>query len=345
MVVGPEYPGYGEAAAGGEGSGRAGTLLRGGDAPGAGGRPGGPGGREPFLQRWLFSGRVVYVLAAVLVLVGLIGGGWYLTSGRYTSVPAVAKLTEAQAAQTLRQAGFKVQTGPSVISDNVPKGEVIGTSPSGKALPGATIVLSVSQGPRMITIPPIPPGDTPAQAQALLRKAGLTVAATTKPVGVASNPQVGTVAGTTPAAGTAQPENQPVTVNVVAGLALPNLVGQNIDTIQGWAGQNHVNIQPTQVDSNQPQGTIVAQSPAPTTPVQPGQTVNVSVSNGPPQIPIPDVQGQSCNDAQQTLQQAGFNNVNVQQGWFQKNKATGTNPSGQAPADTQITLQCGWGGF
>ena len=55
--------------------------------------------------------------------------------------------------------------------------------------------------------------------------------------------------------------------------------------------------------------------------MQPGQTVSVSVSNGPPQIPIPDVQGQSCQDAQQALAQAGFTNVNVQQGWFQKNKA------------------------
>ena len=134
-------------------------------------------------------------------------------------------------------------------------------------------------------------------------------------------------------------------MDVVAGLALPNLVGQNIDTIQGWAGTNHITIQPTPVDSNQPQGTIVAQSPAPTTPVQAGQTVNVSVSKGPPQIPIPDVQGESCQDAQQALQGAGFTNVNVQQGWFQKNKATSTNPSGQATADQQITLQCGWGGF
>ena len=77
-------------------------LLHGGGDPGARSRHGGAGGREPFLQRWLFSGRVVYVLVGALVLVGLIGGGWYLTSGRYTSVPAVTKLTAAQATQTLR---------------------------------------------------------------------------------------------------------------------------------------------------------------------------------------------------------------------------------------------------
>jgi beta-lactam-binding protein with PASTA domain len=355
MVMGAGYPGHGEAAAGyngGSGPGRPGSAfaaqLHGSDdigPRGAGARHRGAGEREPFLQRWLFSSRLVYVLAGAVVLIGLGGGGWWLTSGRYTAVPAVGKLTATAAAQTLHAAGFHVRTGPSVIDDNVPKGEVISTSPSGRALPGATIVLTISQGPRMITVPQIPQGDSVAKARALLRKAGLTVAAKTEPVGVPSNPQLGAVAGTTPAEGTSQPENKPVVVNVVAGLALPDLVGQDIGTIQGWAGQNHINIQPTQVDSSQPQGTIVAQSPAPKTPVQPGQTVSVSVSNGPPMVPIPDVQGQSCQDAQQALQQAGFTNVNTQQGWFQQDKAFSTNPSGQAAAGTQITLQCGWGGF
>jgi eukaryotic-like serine/threonine-protein kinase len=204
MVVDPGYAGYGETAAGhdgGSGPGRRGSafgaLLRGGDDVGAhgGGAHRGAGEREPFLQRWLFSRRLVYVLVGGLVLLGLAGGGWWLTSGRYTSVPAVSKLTEGAATQTLHAAGFHVRTGPSVINDNVPKGEVIGTSPSGRALPGATIVLTISQGPRMITVPPIPATDTVAQAKAALRAAGLTVSSATKPVGAASDPQIGAVAG------------------------------------------------------------------------------------------------------------------------------------------------------
>jgi beta-lactam-binding protein with PASTA domain/predicted Ser/Thr protein kinase len=326
------------------------VVGRGGDdagAHGAGPRHGGGGGREPFLQRWLFSSRLAYVLVGAVALLAIAGGGWYLTSGRYTSVPVVGKLTTAQASQALRQAGFHVRTSPPVIDDNVPKGEVIGTSPSGRALPGATITLRVSQGPRMITVPQIPAGDFVPQAETLLRKAGLTVAPKTVPVGVPSNPQLGTVAGTTPPAGTSVPENKPVSVNVVAGLALPNLVGQNIGTIQAWAGQNHINIQPTQVDSNQPQGNIVAQSPASTTPVQPGQAVNVSVSNGPPMVPIPDVQGQDCQDAQQTLMGDGFQ-VQVQQGVFGNlfgDKVQNVSPQGQAPSGSTITLQCGRGHF
>jgi serine/threonine-protein kinase len=303
---------------------------------------GGPagGGGEPFLQRWLFSRRLVYLLAALAVVAALAGGGWWLTSGRYTKVPAVAALSAASAEQALHQAGFQVRTGTSVTDDNVPKGDVVSVSPSGRALPGTTVTLTLSQGPRMITVPQIPTTDTVAQAEATLRAAGLTVAATTDKVGVASNPVIGTVAGTDPPAGTSVAENKPVTVQEVAGLALPNLVGQNINDAQAWAAQNQVTLAPTQVDNSQPQGTIVDQNPAQSTPVTPGQTISVSVSNGPPQVPIPGVQGMDCQQAQQQLQQAGFQ-VSVQQGWFHKNQAASTSPSGQAPSGSAVTLVCG----
>ncbi|MGH3278449.1 MAG: protein kinase domain-containing protein [Trebonia sp.] len=308
-------------------------------------RAGGAG--EPFLQRWLFSTRIVYVLAAVLIGVGAVGGGWYLTSGRYKSVPAVGKLTTAQAASTLRQAGFKVRTGPSAIDDNVAKGKVISTSPSGKALPGATITMTTSRGPKMITVPQIPATDSVAQAIAALRAAGLTVASTPKKVGVASDPQMGAFAGTEPSEGTSWPENKPVYVQQVAGLGLPPLTGQNIQAIQGWAGQHNIDVQVTQQANGASAGTILSQSPKAGALVQPGQTVNVTVSSGPPTIQIPDVGGQSCQQAQQSLQQAGFTNVSVATGWFQKKQAIGTSPNGKqsVPSGTQITLHCGWGGF
>ena len=336
MVVDAGYPGYGPAGYGDS------TRYDIGQGTATGGRGGhrGAGGREPFLQRWLFSARFVYLLVALLVLLGMAGGAWWLTSGRYTKVPAVGQLQAAAAEQALRQAGFQVRTGSRVIDDNVPKGEVITASPSGQALPGATITLTISQGPRMIKVPPIPAGDTVAQAEAALRTAGLTVASATKKVGVASNPVLGTVAGTNPAAGTSWPENQPVTVDEVAGLSMPSLVNQNIAAAQPLAATDQFTLQATQVSSNQPQGTIVAQSVPAGALVQQGQTIGVSVSNGPPEVAIPGVQGQSCQQAQQALQQAGFN-VSVQQGWFNGGQAAGTSPSGQAPGGSAVTLQCG----
>jgi serine/threonine-protein kinase len=171
-----------------------------------------------------------------------LGGGWWLASGRYATVPAVGKLTAASAEQRLHQAGSQVRTGSPVTDDNVPKGEVVSVSPSGRALPGAVVTLTLSQGPRMISVPQIPQVDNEAQAAAVLRAAGLTVAATTKKVGASSAPVIGAVAGTSPAAGTSWPENKPVAIEVIAGLALPSLVGQDIEAVQQWAAANHLTL-------------------------------------------------------------------------------------------------------
>jgi serine/threonine-protein kinase len=335
MVVGAGYPdfnGTGYDAGGGYGyPGR----------PGAGGRH---GDGEPFLQRWLFSRRLAYVLIALVLLLALAGGGWWLTSGRYTTVPAVTKMTAAAARQALRQAGFQVRTGSSVIDDGVPKGDVIAVSPSGRALPGTTITLTLSQGPKMITVPPIPATDSVAQAQAALKAAGLTVASATKPVGapgVPSDPVViGAVAGTDPAAGTSWPDDEPVTVEVVAGLSLPDLTNQQISAVQSWAAENGVALDVTDVSSSQTAGTVLSQSPKKGAILTSGQAVTVTVSSGPPEVTIPSVSGESCKQAQQQLRQAGFN-VSVQQDFFFKNQAAGTSPSGQAATGSAVTLTCG----
>jgi eukaryotic-like serine/threonine-protein kinase len=299
------------------------------------------GGGEPFLQRWLFSRRVVYLAAGLAAVVGLAFGGWWLTSGQYAPVPGVSGMTLTAAARALHQAGFGVRQGTQVTDNTVPKGDVVGTSPSGRAVPGSTIVLTVSAGPRMIVVPSVN-GQSLAGSIALLRKAGLTVSDTPKQVGV-DGAAIGTVAGTTPGAGTSWPANRTVYVDVVAGAALPDLRGQNIGTIQGWAGSNNIQLNVQQVNSDQPQGIIVRQSPDPGSPVVSGQTqVTVYVSNGPQEVAIPgDLQGKNFNDVQKELEQLGFQ-VNGQQ-FGPGDKVFAVSPSGSAPQGSTITVY--YGGF
>jgi len=307
-----------------------------------GGVPGEPGGREPFLQRWLFSRRLAYLAVAVVAVIGLGGGGWWLTSGRYTTVPSVDRTSVTAAEQELRQAGFQVSIGSSEIDNDVAKNDVISTSPSGRALPGATIVLTVSLGPHMISVPPVA-GKSLQQAEQALRAAGLTVSSTTKPVGVNGTVVLNSVAGTVPPANTSWPQNQPVIIEVVAGLSLPNLVGQDVNAIEQWAATNNIHLQPTTVQSSQPQGIIVSQSVAPGTPVPPGSTVSVSVSAGPPEVQIPgNLIGERFQQVQQTLTGLGFKVVGQQQSGFGQ-KVTSISPSGQAPAGSTITVT--YGGF
>jgi beta-lactam-binding protein with PASTA domain len=277
-----------------------------------------------------------------VAVIGLGGGGWWLTSGRYTTVPSVDRTSVTAAEQELRQAGFQVSIGSSEIDNDVAKNDVISTAPSGRALPGATIVLTVSLGPHMINVPTVA-GQSLPQAEATLRQAGLTVSSTTKPVGVNGTVVLNAVAGTVPPANTSWPQNQPVTIEVVAGLSLPNLVGQDVNSIEQWAGSNNIHLQPTTVQSNQPQGIIVSQSVAPGTPVPPGSTVSVSVSAGPPEVQIPgNLIGERFQQVQQTLTGLGFK-VNGQQSNGFGQKVTAISPSGQAPAGSTITVV--YGGF
>ena len=104
--------------------------------------------REPFLQRWLFSPRLL-IIALILVLgVGLGIGGWWLTTGRYGQLPAVAGDSVAAATAALTTDGFIVQRDAQVHSNTVPKGAVIGTSPAGRV---STIFASAaSLGPLLV---------------------------------------------------------------------------------------------------------------------------------------------------------------------------------------------------
>ena len=309
---------------------------------------------EPVLQRWLFSRRLGGVIAAAVIVIAALFGGWWFAAGRYTSLPGVVGLTEARAAAMLHTAGFNpVEAGKPVINNSVPKGDVISISPSGRAARGSTITMTISAGPRMVAVPSVS-GQSVAQAETILRQAGLQVASTTKKVASATVP-VGTVTGTSPAAGTSWPVTKPVQIQVAAGVPMPSLTGQNINDVQGLVGQDSISLNVQQTANSAPAGTIISQSVPAGTPVAPGQAVTVTVSQGPPQVPIPNVTGQPFDQAKKLLQQAGFK-VKGQQFGFnfggggpgggdQGNgggggggTVVGTNPSGQAPQGSTITV-------
>jgi eukaryotic-like serine/threonine-protein kinase len=297
-------------------------------------------GHEPFLQRWLFSKRLGLIAIGAAAVIAACAGAWWLTSGQYTPLPSVAGQPAAKAEAILRSDGFRAQEGTLMVDNSVPKGEVISTSPSGRAPGGAMITLTVSSGPRMISVPSVSGQPSVAAAEAVLRNAGLTVSATPNKVAVNGEP-VGTVVGTTPAAGTLWPQTRAVYVDVAAGIPLPPLVGQNVSAIQQWAGQNNIQLNTVNVPSSQPSGIIVSQSPAAGSPVAPGQTVTVHVSSGPPMVTIPDVRGERFGQAKHQLENLGFQVTGQQIGFG--NTVFSTSPSGSAQQGSTITVY--YGGF
>ena len=294
------------------------------------------GTREPFLQRWLFSPRLVIVVLILALGIGLGLGGWWLASGRYASVPVVANDSVTQATAVLTADGFTIAKVSSVRSNEIAKGTVIGTRPSGRVAKGSAITIVVSAGPFTSVVPGVS-GDKLPAAQAALQRVHLTYSVDR----VGSDAAVGTVLGTKPAAGTSWPQTKPVTIMVAEGLPLPDFVGQNVQAAEQWASAHDANLQQQQVqNSQQPQGTITGQEPAPGALYQRGETVVVNVSAGPPEVNVPDVAGLSVQQATQELEQAGFQVQANTFGLF-GSRVFDYSPVGQAPRGSTITLDVG----
>jgi serine/threonine-protein kinase len=296
--------------------------------------------REPRLQRWLFSRRLAY-LALAAVTAGLVGFvTWWQLAGRYTTMPRVTGLTVAAARAELRAMGFTVTTGTARLDNAVAKGEVIASRPvpGARVHRGSTVQLIPSAGPRMISVPQVS-GQSLADAQAALRRAGLTPGRVTSQV--SATIPAGIVISTSPAASVPQPQPDPVNITVSAGPPLPDFVGQQQSAAEQWAQANGVSLneQPAP-KSDQPQGTIVRQSPAPNTPVTKGEVITVYISPGPPSVPIPNVDGQSVLQAYHRLRALGFQVTTQQAGPFGRT-VFNYSPSGQAPKGSTITIYYG----
>jgi eukaryotic-like serine/threonine-protein kinase len=295
-----------------------------------------PGGREPFLQRWLFSARLGVIALIVVLGIGLGIGAWWLTSGRYASVPVVAGDSQAVATAALTGDGFTIAGPRQVHSNDVQKGLVVGTSPAGRAARGSAITIMIADGPFTSAVPVVT-HDTLAQAEAALARVHLIY----RIEQVGSSSPVGTVLGTDPAAGKTWPQTKPVAILLAVSQPLPNFVGENIHTAEQWAQQHDVTLQEQQdQNSQQPQGTITAQTPVAGSAYRSGQTVIVQVSNGPAMVNVPDVIGLNVNLATRELEAAGFQ-VQVETFGVTGNRVFDYSPVGQAPQGSTITLAVG----
>jgi eukaryotic-like serine/threonine-protein kinase len=290
---------------------------------------------EPWLQRWLFSRRILIVVAIIVVGVG----AWWFTAGQYFSVPPVAGMTVSAARAELASAGLTVAVGTGAHSNTVPAGDIISTTPAGhtRATHGSSITIIPSLGPVLISMPPVT-GQSATQAESTLKTAGLTFQ--TSSATSASIP-AGIVISTQPTAYQHWPVNKPVDLVISAGPPLPNFVGQQLSVAQQAASAGGYSInQVAATSSTQPAGTIVKQVPAAGTPISSQEVVTVYVSPGAAQVNVPDVQGMNANQATEVLTQAGFKVSEDDLGFGQRVQSY--SPTGTAPQGSTITIVVGF---
>lgn len=252
---------------------------------------------------------IVAALAAVLLVLGVGAGVWYINSGQFTRVPSLLGQTEKTAEQRLRDAGLDVKRIDRAFSDTAARGTVMGSNPgSGERIRGNDSVrLVVSKGPEMVDVPDLA-GVTPAEARRDLKEAGLVPGMVTREF--SEDVARGDVVRTDPEAGTERRSGSAVALVVSKGapVEVPDVTGLSVQDATAALAEEGLKaeVRPGRVNSAEVAGDIAEQSPAESAEAAEGDSVELTVSKGPRMLDVPDVTGMDVDEARGTLEEAGF---------------------------------------
>ena len=252
-------------------------------------------------------------LVALLLLVGALIGGFYAVSELREQLneakPVRVPFVEGRHVALAREAVLDADLRPRVVrrpNAEVEEGRVFDQRPDGgeRLDRGNTVVLIVSSGPPRVEVPSVvnEPLDEAREALAALN---LRV----RIVEIFSEKPVDTVIAQAPRAGQTVEHGSTVRLNVSQGpkpVAVPPVVGESYADAEAELQQAGFAVARTDVTSNEPAGTVVAQDPSANTPVPNGATITLSVSKGPRTSAVPDVVGLDRSGAEATLRNAGF---------------------------------------
>ncbi|MGW4565964.1 Stk1 family PASTA domain-containing Ser/Thr kinase [Streptomyces sp. NPDC004561] len=252
---------------------------------------------------------IATVVAAVLLVLGVGTGVWYINSGQFTKVPPLLAKTEAQARDRLKAAGLDVGQVKRSYDDTVRRGTVISTDPA----PGArirdhdSVTLTVSLGPETVNVPDVQ-GRPLAEARTRLKADGLEPGMVTQQF--SGDVPRGSVISTAPRAGTERHAGSAIALTVSKGspVDVPDVTGDDPDSAKQEltdAGLK-VKIAADQVNSEYDKGKVAQQSPGDGSQAAEGDTVTLTLSKGPEMIEVPNVVGDSVDDAHKALEGAGF---------------------------------------
>ncbi len=249
------------------------------------------------------------VVVAVLLALGLGVGVWYINSGQFTRVPAVLGQTEAAATQRITDAGLEVGTTKRAFSEVYERGTVMAVDPApGERLRGnGTVTLTLSRGPEVVKVPNLK-NKPLAEAKAALEREGLLPGVIT--TAFSESVAQGSVIGSDPEPGTERAPDSAVALLVSRGapIDVPDVTGETVADATALLQEDGltVRVAPERIHSPEAAGTVAAQSLAEGSRAADGDTITLTVSKGPKQVEVPDVTGETADDARTALEDAGF---------------------------------------
>ncbi|NNF54885.1 MAG: PASTA domain-containing protein [Acidimicrobiales bacterium] len=268
-----------------------------------------------------------YVMAGFIVLAGitiLVSSAVFRSDVAAVPVPAAIDgpeleafvgMSEPDAVALLKEEGWV----PAVVTDRVSgtlPGEVLAQNPvpGNRWAAGQIVTLLVSEGPPLVTVPPVV-GIDRREALELVRAVGL-VAGQAEEVFDEDIPADLVITSSLPV-GEAVPEGETITLTISSGpkpRPTPNLTGVSIDDATAQLAQLGVTLSIAGDDYSLvvPEGSIISTLPIPNALVPKGGDVAAIVSAGKPFVTVPNTRGQTVSQATSRLEALGLVVIGVE---------------------------------
>ena len=248
---------------------------------------------------------------ALLITAGLIYGlfNFVTNSGEKIRIPSLAGMSLKEAKATLSNLNLSLAVKEEIFSEDVPKGKVIDSDPSGGGKVGknGTVYVTISGGQERIKVPELL-GLTLDAATTTLSKANLKLGSTS--TSFSATVDTGLIISSNPPAGSDAKKNSLVSLVVSKGIqqmSLTSFVGLSSD--QGLNELNNLGakvISKYEYSDTVPAGNIISQDPDGSAPIAKGATVTITISKGPSSISIPNVKSLDLQAATKILENLGF---------------------------------------
>jgi eukaryotic-like serine/threonine-protein kinase len=253
-------------------------------------------------------------LLAVLLVAGAAIAGFYvynqiqdqLNQAKPIGVPYLVGIKEANAVQSIHDAGLEVGQIHRLPNDLQPKTYVYDQNPNegDRVGKGSFVELWVSTGKAQVTVPDLV-GENQNDAVAKLTALNLKFDVHD----ISSRRPQGTVIAQNPAAKTKVAENTTVRINVSSGprpVGIPDVRGSSFETAASQLQALGFAVARQDAESDQTKGTVIDQTPAPNNFAPKGSTVTLTVSKGPTTTGVPNVENEDEQTARSQLEASGF---------------------------------------
>jgi serine/threonine-protein kinase len=316
---------------------------------GGGGAPLPPPARRRWWRGHGLGGRRMWIIAGVVLAAVLLAAGLAVAFGTNVFTPShptptLANLTVAEARTSLAKVHMNLAEGQPVKSITVGSGDIVSQSPKAgvSSKEGTTVTVVVSDGPPNVSVPNLSGMTCPQAANALTAAHFKSVCA---PGAYNNNVQAGVLDIWT-IGSTQNPTKAPygATITLVPSLghepATVPQIPQTYTYAQAQAALQAVGLGATQNPQSSTtvaDGDVINTSPASGAQAPYGSTVTVNVSTGPPTVQVPNVQGDSVQQATSALQSAGLSVSGVSGN--PSNNVVGTQPSIGSTVPTGSAVQ------